>query len=291
MMIPFPAGGPADFVGRLYAKHLSELLGVAVVVQNRDGAGGIIGTQVAARSPADGYTILFGTTSTMAINAIIMKKLPYDFFKDFSLIGLVANAPHILAVRSDFPAKSAPELIELAKHSPGKYTFASAGIGTIVQMGGELFKYQAGVDIMDVPYKGGGPATLALLTGQVDMTVNDLTTLKSNIAGGKLRPLAIADNDRLALYPDVPTFKELGFPNMISSTWWGIAVPSATPADLQAKLRAANSKIIADPDYVARLSDMAVQPLALTPDQTKDFIAKEVEKWTTIAKVANIHLD
>lgn len=291
LIIPFPAGGPADIVGRLYAQHLSELLGQPVITQNRDGAGGIIGTEVASRAAPDGYTILFGTTSTMAVNQIIMKKLPYDFFKDFALVGLIANAPHILAVRNDFPAKDVPELIALARKSPGKYTFASSGVGTIVQMGGELFKYAAGVDIMDVPYKGGAPATLALLTGQVDMTVNDLTTIKTNIASGKLRPLAVADTSRLKLYPDVPTFTELGLPKMISSTWWGIAVSIKTPADIQAKLQAANGKIVADPDYVARLADLAVQPLVMTPKQSADFIASEVEKWKTIATVADIHVD
>ena len=291
MIVPFSAGGPADIVGRLYAKHLSELLGQPVVIQNRDGAGGIIGTEVAAHAAADGYTIVFGTTSTMAINQIIMKNLRYDFFRDFELVGLIANAPHVLAVRADFPAKTVPEFITLAKQNPGKYTFATSGVGTIVQMGGELLKYTAGIDIMHVPFKGGGPATLALLAGQVDITVNDMTTLKTNIASGKLRPLAVADKERLKLLPSIPTFAELGLPKMISSTWWGIAVPKATPADIQAKLQAANNKIIVDPDYIAHLTGLAVQPLTLTPKETSDFIASEIQKWKTVADVANIHVD
>jgi tripartite-type tricarboxylate transporter receptor subunit TctC len=291
MIIPFPAGGPADIVGRLYAKHLSDVLGQPVITQNRDGAGGIIGTGMVARAAPDGYTILFGTTSTMAVNQVIMNHLPYDFSKDFSLIGLIANAPHILAVRDGLPVKSVGELIELAKKNPGKYTIASSGVGTIVQMAGALFTHEAGLNILDVPYKGGGPATVALLTGEVDMTVNDLTTLKGNLASGKLRALAVAATHRLALYPDVPTFTELGLPQIVSSTWWGIAVPAKTPADVQARLRAANSRIIVNPDYVSRLAALAVEPLVLTPEQTVVFIRNEIRKWKDVATAANIHLD
>ena len=291
MVIPFSAGGPADIIGRLYAQNLSRLLGQAVVIENRDGAAGIIGTQAVARANPDGHTILFGTTSTMAVNQVIMKNIPYDFGKDFALIGLIANAPHVLAVRDALPVKTFPELIALAKKEPGKYTFASAGTGTIVQMGGELVKHESGIDILHVPYKGGGAATLALLSGQVDMTVNDLTTLKSNFATGKLRPLAVAHTSRLKLLPDTPTFTELGLPRIVSSTWWGISVPVKTPEAVQVKLKAANGKIIADPDYVARLAAMAVEPLALNPEQSTAFIAGEVQKWKKVAEAANVHLD
>jgi tripartite-type tricarboxylate transporter receptor subunit TctC len=291
MIIPFPAGGPADTVGRLYAQRLSLLLGQPVVTENRDGAAGIIGTQAVARTRPDGYTILFGTTSTMAVNQLIMKNLPYDFGRDFAVIGLIAKAPHVLAVRNGLPVKTVAELIALAKKNPGKLTYASAGAGSIVQMGGELFKYGSGTDIMHVPYKGGGPATLAVLSGEVDMTVNDLTTLQANIASGKLRALAVANNTRLKVLPDTPTFAELGLPNIVSSTWWGIAVSSKTPADIQARLRAANSKIVADPEYVNRLAAMAVEPLVLTPEQGATFIASEVQKWKKVTTAANIHLD
>ena len=291
MIIPFPAGGPADIVGRLYAQQLATQLGQPVSVLNRDGAAGIIGTQAAARANPDGYTLAFGTTSTMAINPIIMKNVPYDFFRDFGLVGLIANAPHILAVRDGLPARSATELVALAGRSPGKYTFASAGLGTIVQMGGELFKHEAAIDILHVPYKGGGPATLALLAGEVDMTVNDLTTLKANFAAGKLRPLAVAHANRLKLLPEVPTFAELGMPRIVSSTWWGVAVPAATPAPILARLKAANARIVADPDYVARLAALAVEPLALGPEQSAAFIAGEVQKWKGVAAAANIRLE
>src|SRR5205814_4514397 len=215
----------------------------------------------AARAAPDGYTLVFGTTSTMVVNPLVMKQVPYDFWKDFALVGLIANAPHILAVRDGLPAKSAPELVAMAKRSPGKYTIASSGPGTIVQMAAELFKYETGADLLVVPFKGGGPAMLALLSGEVDMIINDLTTLKSNLASGKLRALAVAHTSRIKLLPDVPTFAELGMPGVISSTWWGIGTPVKTPYAVQARLRAATAKILADPDYIARLATMAVDPM------------------------------
>jgi tripartite-type tricarboxylate transporter receptor subunit TctC len=291
MIVPFPAGGPADIVGRLYAQHLSAIVGQPVVTLNRDGASGIIGTTAAARAAPDGYTILFGTTSTMAVNQVVMKQVPYDFWKEFSLVGLIANAPHILAVRDGLPAKTAAELVAMAKRSPGKYTIASSGAGTIVQMAAELLKHETGADLLVVPFKGGGPAILALLSGDVDMIVNDLTTLKSNFASGKLRPLAVAHGSRLKLLPEVPSFAELGMPRVASSTWWGIVAPAKTPDAIQARLRAATGRILAEPDYVARLAAMAIEPLVMTPEQSSAFIAGEVQKWKAVAAAAKIQLD
>jgi len=291
MIVPFPAGGPADIVGRLYAQHLSAIVGEPVVILNRDGASGSIGTAAAARAAPDGYTIIFGTTSTMVINPLVMKNVPYDFWKDFALIGLIANAPHILAVREGLPAKSATDLVAMAKREPGKYTIASSGPGTIVQMAAELFKQQAGIDLLVVPFKGGQPATLALLSGEVDVIINDLTTLKSNLASGKLRALAVAHESRLKVMPDVPTFAELGLPGVVSSTWWGIGVPVRTPEAVQAKLRAATAKILADPDYASRLATMAVEPMVMTPEQESAFVAGEVRKWKSVAAAAKIQID
>ena len=291
MIVPFPAGGPADIVGRLYAQHLSAVVGQPVVTLNRDGASGSIGTAAAARAAPDGYTIVFGTTSTMVINPLVMKNLPYDFWKDFALIGLIANAPHVLAVRDGLPAKSATELVAMAKASPGKYTIASSGVGTIVQMAAELLKHETGADLLVVPFKGGQPATLALLSGDVDMIINDLTTLKSNLASGKLRALAVAHESRLQVLPDVPTFAELGLPGVVSSTWWGIGVPVKTPEPVQAQLREATAKILADPDYVSRLAAMAVEPLVMTPEQASAFVAAEVRKWKSVAAAAKIQVD
>jgi len=288
LVVPFPAGGPADIVARLYAQHLSTLTGQSVVVENPAGAGGTIGTRTAAAAKADGYTLLFGTTSTMAINQLIMNKLPYDFEKDFTVLGLIANAPHVLAVRANFPAADVKELVALAQKDPGKYTFASSGVGTIVQMGGELFRLETSTDLLHIPFKGGNPASLALVSGDVDMTVNDMTTLKALIADGRLRPLAVANDKRLALLPDVPTFAELGLPGVKSSTWWGLAVRSEVPADIQESLRELHTKIVTDPTYKARLAEIAVETLNLPPDEMRAFMAQESEKWKRVVKEANI---
>lgn len=291
LVIPFPAGGPTDVVARLYAQQLALILGQPVIPINRDGAGGIIGTDTAARATPDGYTMVFGTASTMAINQVLIKKIPYDFFRDFSLIGLVANAPHILAVRDNFSAKTVSEFVALAKKYPGKYTFASSGKGTIVQMAGELFKYETGLDLLHVPYRGGGAASLALLSGEVDMTFNDLTTLKANLSSGKIRAIAVANNKRLALLPDIPTFAEVGIANVVSSSWWGVAVPAKTPLNIQAKLRAANTQVIAEPEYVSRLAQMAIEALVLSPSESSVFIRAEEKKWRRVSASANIQLD
>ena len=291
LIVPFPAGGPTDIVARLYAQQLSKLAGQPVIVENVSGAAGIIGTQNAARAEPNGYTILFSTASTGMINQVIMKNLPYDFQKDFSMIALIANAPHLLVVNANLPIKNLADLIALAKQNPGKLSFASAGAGSIVQMGGELFKYQSGIDILHVPYKGGAPATMAVLKGEVDLIVNDLSTFKAQIEDGKLRALAVAHTSRLKPLPQVPTFIELGMPEMVSSSWWGIAVPVKTSADIQAKLRAWNDIIIANPEYVARLADMAIEPLQMTPEQTQQFLQDELKKWQAVATRANIQID
>lgn len=291
LIVPFPAGGPTDIVARLYAQQLSKLAGQPVVVENVSGAAGIIGTQNAARAEPNGYTILFSTASTGVINQVVMKNLPYDFQKDFSVIALIANAPHLLVVNANLPVKNLADLIALAKQNPGKLSFASAGAGSIVQMGGELFKYQSGIDILHVPYKGGAPATMAVLKGEVDLIVNDLSTFKAQIEDGKLRALAVAHTSRLKPLPQVSTFIELGMPEMVSSSWWGIAVPVKTATEIQAKLRAWNNIIIANPDYVARLADMAIEPLLMTPEQTQQFLQDELKKWQAVATRANIQLD
>lgn len=288
MMIPFPAGGPSDFVGRLIAQNLTELWGKQIVVDNRAGASGIIGTEIAVRSNPDGYTLLFGTNSTFAVNIVLNKTLPYDVFRDLALIGLVAEAPHILAVRDGLPAKSVRELIALAKQQPGKHTFASSGSGTIVHMGGELFKLNAGIDIVHVPFKGGTPATLSLLTGEVDMLVNDLSTLLTHVKSGKVRALAASHTKRLPPLPDTQTFAELGMPGVVSSTWWALAVPAKTPPAVRARIVAAQNTILARPDYIARLTELAMQPLVLTSEQATEVIRREIEKWRKVAAAAKI---
>lgn len=291
LIVPFPAGGPTDIVARLYAQQLSKLAGQPVVVENMAGAAGIIGTQNAVRAEPNGYTILFSTASTSVINEVVQKKVPYNFQRDFSMIGLIADAPHLLAVGPTVPVNSVTELIALAKKDPGKLSYSSAGTGSIVQMGAELFRTKTGIELMHVPYKGGAPATLAVLRGEVTLNVNDLSTFQAQIAEGKLKPLAVAHTSRLKPLPNVPTFTELGMPEIVSSSWWGIAVPVKTPAAIQTKLREWNQNIVTNPDYIARLAEMAFEPINMTPEQTAAFIASEIKKWQTVAQAANIQLD
>ena len=291
LIVPFPAGGPTDIVARLYSQQLSKLAGQPVVVENMAGAAGMIGTQNAVRAEPNGYTILFSTASTSVINEVVQKKVPYNFQRDFSMIGLIADAPHVLVIGPSVPANNVAELIALAKKEPGKLSYSSAGTGSIVQMGAELFRTKSGIELMHVPYKGGAPATMAVLRGEVSLNVNDLSTFKSQIAEGKLKPLAVAHTSRLKPLPDVPTFIELGMPEIVSSSWWGIAVPTKTPAAIQTKLREWNQQIVTNPEYIARLADMAFETINMTPEQTKAFIDAEIKKWQTVAKAANIQLD
>lgn len=291
LIVPFPAGGPTDIVARLYAQQLSKLAGQPVVVENMAGAAGMIGTQNAVRAEPNGYTILFSTASTSVINEVVQKKVPYNFQRDFSMIGLIADAPHVLVIGPSVPANNVAELIALAKKEPGKLSYSSAGTGSIVQMGAELFRTKSGIELMHVPYKGGAPATMAVLRGEVSLNVNDLSTFKSQITEGKLKPLAVAHTSRLKPLPDVPTFIELGMPEIVSSSWWGIAVPTKTPAAIQTKLREWNQQIVTNPEYIARLADMAFETINMTPEQTKAFIDAEIKKWQTVAKAANIQLD
>lgn len=291
MLVPFPAGGPADYVGRLFSEHLTSLWSRQIVVDNRPGASGIIGTETASRAAPDGYTLLFGSTSTFAVNLVLIKKLPYDVFRDLSLIGLVANAPHVLAVRAGFPAKNVPELVALAKKQPGKLTFASAGGGTIVHMAGELFKHQTGIDIVHIPYKGGAPATIAILSGEADILVNDLSAVLTHVKSGKMNALAAAHTRRLAPLPEVPTFAEAGFPGVISSTWWGLAVPAQTPRHIKATITAAHQAVVTRTEYRDRLATLAMEPLNLTPEQTTAFLRREIDKWQKIAIAANVRAE
>jgi tripartite-type tricarboxylate transporter receptor subunit TctC len=297
MVIPFAAGGPADFVGRLFAQHLSDLWGQQIVTDNRGGASGIIGTETAIRSNPDGYTLLFGSTSTFAVNLVLIEKLPYDVFRDLQQIGLVANAPHVLAVRAHMqgisgePARGVKDLVAMARKQPGKLSFASAGAGTIVHMAGELFKYHAGIDILHVPYKGGAAATVGVLSGESTMVVNDLSVVLSHVKSGQMRALAACHDKRLAPLPDVPTFRELGMPGVVSSTWWGIAVPSATPRAIVDRLAAAHAEVVKRPTYAARLAELAMEPLVLDRAQTNAFVKAEIAKWRKIATAANVKLD
>ena len=290
-VVPFPAGGPTDILGRLYAEKLTSMWGKQVVVDSRPGASGIIGTEIVARSNPDGYTVLFGSTSTFAVNGVVLKKIPYDIVRDFHFIGLASNGPHALMVRAGHPAKTAQDLIAMAKKAPGKLRYGSAGTGTIIQMTVELFRLQTGIDIQHVPYKGGGPSVIAALSGEVDLIINDLSVILPHVQGGKGIALAVSNPKRLAPLPNVPTFAEVGYPGIVASTWFGVAVPVNTPKPIIARLYESHRAVLARSDYRERLETLAMEPLDLSPQETQAFLKREIEKWKKVADAAGIKLD
>ena len=291
MIVPFAAGGPTDVAARVVAQHLGEQWGRPVVIDNRPGAGGVLGADIAAKATPDGYTLLLGSNSTFAVNAAVFRKLPFDVTRDFRVIGLVAIAPHLLVIRSGVPATSVAELVALAKKQPGKFTFASSGTGAIIHMAGELFKSSAGVDIVHVPFKGGAPATVAMLAGEVDMMVNDLSQFLAHIKAGRMRALAAASPKRIAALPDVPTFAELGMPKVESSNWFGLAAQAKAPPEIVKALSDSLGRVLTLPEYRDRLATMNMEPLVLAPDQATAYARRELEKWTEVAKTVNIKLD
>jgi tripartite-type tricarboxylate transporter receptor subunit TctC len=291
LVVPFPAGGPTDVAGRLFAEKLTAVLGKQVIVDSRPGASSIIGTDIVAKASPDGYTMLFGSTSTFAVNGVLFKKLPYDLQRDLVLVGLASNGAHVLMVRTGAPAKSAAEFVAAAKRQPGQLKYGSSGAGTIIHMSFELFKQQAGIDVAHVPYKGGGPSVIALLGGEVDAVLNDLSVVLPHVKSGRGTALAVAHTSRLAPLPDVPTFAEGGYPGVVASTWFGVAVPAGTPASIRKQLAEAQRQVLNNADYRERLATLAMEPLILSPEQTAAFLKSEIAKWQKIADVAGIRID
>ncbi len=291
LVVALAPGGPADTAARVFAPYFAEQLGQNVVIENRTGASSVIGTESVVRSPPDGYTLLFGSSSSFAVNPAVMKNLRFDVQKDLKLVGLVSYTPHVLVVRSSLAAGSLAELIALAKARPGKLTYASSGAGGAIHLASELFKREAGVDLVHVPYRGGGPAVMGLLTGDVDVFINDASTTVENVRAGKLKALAMAWTKRSPLLPEVPTFAELGLPAVISSSWFGLAAPVETPADVIGRLAAAMPQVFASPSYQARLEKLGLEQFALNPEQSAAFIKAEFDKWAAVAKSANIQVE
>jgi tripartite-type tricarboxylate transporter receptor subunit TctC len=291
LVVALAAGGPADTAARVFAPYLAEALGQSVFIENRTGASSVIGTEAVVRAQPDGYTLLFGSSSSFAVNPAVMKSLRFDVQKDLRLIGLVSYTPHVLVVRSSLAAQTLPDLIALAKQQPGKLTYASSGAGGAIHLAGELFKREAQVDLVHVPYRGGGPAMIGLLAGDVDVFISDLSTTIENIRGGRVRALAMAWPARSPFLPETPTFAELGYPAVVSSSWFGLAAPASTPADIVERLAQATNKANASQDYLNGLKKLGNEPFALTSEQSSAFIKTEVEKWTAVARSANIQIE
>jgi tripartite-type tricarboxylate transporter receptor subunit TctC len=289
-IVPFAPGGNLDFVARTIQPKLSEVLGQPVVIENRGGAGGIVGAEYAARQPADGYTIFLGNTGTLGIYPAVYPKLSYDPVKDFAGVGLTSTNAVLAVLHPSVPANSLREFIAYAKANPGKIAAGVAGSGSLLHFATELLKVQAGIDILVVPYKGSAAAVTDLLGGQVQLLIDAPPVTMTNVKAGKLRAIAVTGKTRLAALPDVPTFEEAGVP-IDASGWQGVAVPTGTPREAILKLSDAVAKAVAQPDVRDKFASQGLDAASSTPDQMTAHIRSEVEKWIRVAKTANIKID
>lgn len=288
LIVPYAAGGFGDTRMRLLARKLSDKLGQAIVVENKSGAGGVIGTTIVAKAAPDGYTIGSGHLAPLAVNPSMMQKLPYDATKDIAPVILIENSPLVLSVANSLPVKNLGELIALAKKEPGKLTFGSSGIGGAHHLSGEMFREDAKIDIVHVPYKGGAPASTDLMAGHLSMMFEMGYAAMPSIKAGKIRPLAVTSAKRIDLLPDVPTMAESGVPGFESYNWQGIIAPAGTPAPVIARLNAAFNEILKDPDVVRAIAETGSQPAGGTPEAFGLFIEAERQKWAKVIKAANI---
>ena len=287
MIVPFPPGGSNDILGRFMGQKLTERLGQQVVIDNRGGADGIIGTEIAAKAPPDGHTLLI-ISSTYSMNPAIYK-LPYDPVKSFTPISLIGTGGNVITVHPSVPVKNVKDLIALAKARPGQLRYASSGVGGFNHFGGELFKTMAGVDMIHVPYKGGGPAMIDVMSGQVEVLFSTLIQALPHIRSGKMRALGVGSEKRTPLMPDVPTIVESGVAGYDGSIWWGFLGPAGMPADIQTRLHSEVVAVLRDPESAKRLAAEAAEPAIATPDEFLKIIARDITKWISVAKQAGIN--
>jgi tripartite-type tricarboxylate transporter receptor subunit TctC len=289
IVVPFLAGGTTDIIGRLVAQELSKA-GINAVVENRPGAGGNIGAEQVAKSPADGYTLFVGTVGTHGINASLYAKLPYDPIKDFAPVTLVASVPNVLVVHPSIPANNVKELIALVKAKPGKYNYASSGNGTSIHLSGELFKSMTGAFITHIPYRGSSAAIADVMGGQVDMMFDNLPTALPHIKSGKLKALGLTSAKQNSAVPGVPTIGQ-ALPGYEASSWFGIFAPAGTPKEIVIKLNQVLVKAISTPEVRERLLTQGAEPVGNTPEQFADYVVAEIAKWAKVVKASGAKVD
>jgi tripartite-type tricarboxylate transporter receptor subunit TctC len=290
LIVPWPPGGGVDTTGRMIAQPLSVRLGQPVVVENRPGAGGNIGTESAARAAPDGYSLLMGSISPNAANIHLYSRLGFDPAKDFVPITFVASVPNILVVPASAPVNNVQELIALAKANPGKLTYGSGGVGSSQHLAATMFRTAAKIDILHVPYKGTAPAEADLVGGHISLML-DTTTCLPFIAAGKMKALAVASKSRNPALPDVPTFDEVGLPGVYASSWYGLMAPAGTPPDIIARLNAETNQILRSPETRKRLSDFGAEIGGGTPEDFGKFIASETKRYEEIVRLSGARLD
>jgi tripartite-type tricarboxylate transporter receptor subunit TctC len=291
LVVPFPPGGPLDATGRAIAQKLTEAWGQSVIVENKPGAGGNIGAGYVAKSAPDGYTVVMGALSTHAVNPSLYPKMPFDAQRDFAPITLVAITPNVLVVNPSLPVHSVKELIAYAKANPGKLSFGSGSIGSAGHLAGELFKVDAGVDMVHVPYKGAAPAMQGLLAGDTQLMFDNLASAMSQVKAGKLRALAVTSAERSKLVSDLPTMAEAGVPGFDISTWYGLLAPAGTPPDVIAKWNADVTKILSAPEMRERLATQGAEAAPDSPADFAKFIASELVKYAKIVKASGAKVD
>ncbi len=287
LIVPFPPGGPNDIIARVVGKRMSEILKQTIIIDNRAGQGGVLGTDLVAKSAPDGYTIGIVSAGALAISPS-MEKVAYDSLKDLQPITLVAKVPEMLVVATSVPANNMKELVALAKSQPGKLNFASSGPGSMPHLAGELFKLTAKIDITHVPYRGAAPAVNDLLGQQVQMVFLDLPILLPQIKAGKLRPIAVGALARVPSAPDVPTTTEAGMPNLQTENWYGMVAPANTPPQVVAALNKAAVEAMKDPEVISKLSSQGAILVGDTPEQFRSYIASETKKWAMVIKDAGV---
>ena len=289
-ILPFPPGGPTDILGRILGQKLADQLGQPVVPENRPGAGGNVGTEYAAKTQPDGYTIVL-CSSSLAISPSLYKKLNYDPVKDLAPISLVAQMPNVLLVHPSVPAKTLKELVQLAKAHPGKLNFGSGGLGTANHLGSEMLKGIARINMVHVPYKGSNMAMLGMIGGHVDTMVIGVPPALAQIQAGRVRALAVLSAERLAALPGVPTSREAGYPGYEVSSWYGVLVPAGTPRDILSRLSVDLGKITNSPDAKERMNAAGFDPLTSSPEQFAEFIKMETVRWAKVIKDANVKVE
>jgi tripartite-type tricarboxylate transporter receptor subunit TctC len=291
LVVPFPPGGSLDITGRLIAQRLSEMWGQAVVVENKPGAGGNIGADFVAKSPPDGYTVLLGALSTHAVNPNLYAKMPYDAVKDFAPITLIAITPNVLVVNAATPVNNVKEFIAWTKANPGKLAFGSGSNGSAGHLAGELYKVETGTDAVHIPFKGGAPATQALLAGDTQFMFDNLANAMAQVKAGKLKALAVTTAQRSPLVPELPTMAEAGLPGFDISTWYGLFAPAGTPAAIVGKWNADVTKILTTPDVRAKLMADGAEPAPDTSEQFAQMISRELAKYARIIKASGAKVD
>jgi tripartite-type tricarboxylate transporter receptor subunit TctC len=292
LVVPYAAGGPTDVLGRLVGDYLGRDLKQPVVVENKAGAQGAIGAEAAARSEPDGYTLFFTAASIFVLNPLLYKKLPYDPVRDFRMLAIITDLPVIMEVNPSVPAKTVAEFVAYAKQNPGKLNFGSAGTGGTIHLAGEMFKQIAGIDMIHVPYKGAGPALTDLLSGNIQVMFDTLSTALPPVKSGLLRPLGVSSTERSPDLPDVPTIAESGYPDYRVSVWYGIAAPAKVPDDVSQKIRASLDRALNDAAFRASLEKIGFPVFRpRSPAEIAEFIDADRARWSKVIKTQNISLD